>query len=414
MTKFIADPIKGFKDISGKNAIIIEKIIKISEDICKKYGCQPLQTPIVEKEELFVKSLGNTTDIVTKEIFRIVSDEKLILRPEQTSSVIRWAIKNRYDLTGQPRVYSYGPMFRHENPQKGRWRQFSQFNVEFINNKNFISDGEILLLTNEIMENIKKALGLKDTFILKINTIGSPEDRKNYSEYLQKNIINNPNFSQEAQDKAKNNPLRVLDTKKAEDLQQLSSLKPITDFLNEESKKQWETLLILLDKWGVGYQWDPYLVRGLDYYNDLVFEWIFNDDKILKGAVLAGGRYDGLAYYLTDKYQLPSVGFALGIDRLTDYIGELVNLEVEDMIIPLVNLDASDGYCLQVAQYLRSQNYNIQILNYKKLQDNLKFIDNNGDYNGEQVIIVGATEEQSNKYIVKNLSTGIQQELLIK
>lgn len=404
MKKFIVNPVKGFKDIYGKNSIIIEKIIAIATEKVKKFGCISLQTPIIEREELFVKSLGNTTDIITKEIFRIVDDEKLILRPEQTSSVIRWAIKNRWDLTGQPRVYSYGPMFRHENPQKGRWRQFQQFNVEFINNKNPISNGEILLLTYEIMESIKKEFSLKTNFILKINTIGTFEDRQKYCQYLQDYIIGNNNFSSEAQTKAVNNPLRVLDSKNSSDIQQLSSLKSIMEFINENSKNQWRQLLKLLETWNIPYQWDPYLVRGLDYYNDLVFEWIV-DDNITKSTVLAGGRYDGLAFYLTEKYHLPSVGFALGIDRITDYIADFV--EINENIIPLINIDASDDYVLIVAQYFRNKGEKIQILNYKKLQDNLKFIDNNNIYS-KKVIIVGITEQNNNQYILKDLNQGQQ------
>jgi histidyl-tRNA synthetase len=407
---FMADPVKGFKDIQGPMAFVMEKIVEIATNIGKKYGLGPINTPIVERENLFVKSLGNTTDIVTKEIFRIVGDDNLILRPEQTSSIIRWAIKTRMDLTGQPRLYSYGPMFRHENPQKGRWRQFHQFNVEFINNKSIISDVELIMMTNDIVKKVSEQFQLDASkFVLKINWIGTIEERQEYSSYLQK-AIQEGSFSPEAKEKAKSNPLRVLDTKNPDDLNKLVTLKTIEDFFKEDSANQWNQLKKLLDDHGVGYQWDPYLVRGLDYYNNLVFEWVVDGDEITKTAVIAGGRYDYLAYQLTEKYNLSCVGFAIGVDRWTSYILDGCSMETKT-ITAVCNIDASDSYVVKVANQLRSI-LNVQVLNPRKLSDHFNFIDNNGSY-GNKVVILGSLEEEEGSILIKDLETKGQQKILL-
>jgi histidyl-tRNA synthetase len=412
INKFIVDPVKGFRDTHGLMAYIMETMIKKAIEISQKYGIQPIYTPIIERESLFVKSLGNESDIVGKEIFRIISEDRLILRPEQTSSIIRWASKNRIDLKGQTRVYSYGPMFRHENPQKGRWRQFYQFNVEFINSKNTIQDAEMILMTKDFFDAMTTMFNLpQHLFTLKINWIGTKENRKVYCQYLQENILNNPQFSPEAQIKAKTNPIRVLDTKNPEDIFLLKQLKPIEDFLDENSLSQWNHLRNLLDTMAVPYEWDSFLVRGLDYYNDLVLEWVINDDAFTKSAVLAGGRYDALAYFLTNKYHIPSIGFAIGLDRLADYIAPLITQQAST-VIGICNMDASDGYVLKVAQKLR-KSLNVEILNQKKLSDNLKYIDNNQDIFSNKVVVIGSLEEDQHSIIIKDLNSQSQQNILL-
>ena len=412
INKFIMDPVKGFRDTDGLMANLMETMIQMAIKVSQKYGIQPIYTPFMERESLFVKSLGNESDIVSKEIFRVVSDDRLILRPEQTSSIIRWAAKNRIDLKGQTRVYSYGPMFRHENPQKGRWRQFYQFNVEFINSKNTIQDVEMLLMTKEFFDELKAKFQLPDDlFILKLNWIGTKENRAAYCQYLQDNIIDNPAFSEEARIKAKTNPIRVLDTKNPQDLVLLQQLKPIQDFLGEESLNKWNNLRKLLDENGVAYEWDNFLVRGLDYYNDLVLEWVINDDAFTKSAVLAGGRYDSLAFFLTQKYDIPAVGFAIGLDRLADYIAPLIK-NFSNKVVAICNMDASDSYVIQVANKLRKY-VHVEILNQRKLSDNLKYVDNNQDMFSNQVIVLGSLEEGEGAIIIKDLVAQTQDKVLL-
>jgi histidyl-tRNA synthetase len=411
------DPVKGFKDVVGNTAVKIEIIIDLAKQIAKKYAAEPIHTPIVEGEWLFVKGVGNTTDIVTKEIFRLQNSREeqkkeqnnLILRPEQTSSIMRFALKNRLDLGGTRRFFSYGPMFRHENPQKGRWRQFNQFSLEFFKDS-YWCDFDILKCSHDIIGAIEEYFSLpQDQFILKINSIGTFEERERYCHYL-KEEIQKPhyNFTEKSKDKAISNALRVLDSKDPQDIQSLNQLLTIHDFFSPSSQEQFQKILDLMGLLGIKYVVDPYLVRGLDYYNGLVFEWEINHPNISKSTILGGGRYDYLASKLSGgKINLAAVGFSLGVDRIVDYIEEYCSSPAinKEKIIAIVNIDASMAYCINVLNTVREKKSAVILGEYNNLGKTLGYIGKNLDKYNNKVIILGSTEENQQMITLKNLQS---------
>ena len=425
--KYSLDPVKGFKDIQGSSAFHRELIIDLAREIARKYGAEPIQTPIVEKEWLFVKGVGDTTDIVTKEIFRLQNhkdqEEKdnfneqhitnLVLRPEQTSSIMRFALKNRLDLQGTRRFLSYGPMFRHENPQKGRWRQFTQFSVEFFKDS-YWADCDVLQCSSQIIQAISQYFSMKkDEFILKINFIGSFTEREKYCLYLQQEIEKSThNFTEKAKTKALSNPLRVLDSKDPQDISALSNLRTIREFLDQKSIDEFQKILGLLLHLNIPHIVDPYLVRGLDYYNGLVFEWEINNPCVCKSTILGGGRYDYLSSKLSgNKINLPAVGFSLGVDRIIDYIEEYYSLSIEEKkkMIPICNIDASPSYCIKVMNLIRME-YAAMIIGIpNNISKNLTYIGKNMARYQSRAIILGSKEENENLVTIKYLFTDIEE-----
>jgi len=287
-------------------------------NVLQQYGYAEIRLPILERTELFERSIGEQTDIVTKEMYTFAdrNGDRLTLRPEGTASAVRAGLEHGLFQNTTQRLWYRGPMFRHERPQKGRTRQFHQIGVEVFGLEGPDIDAEVIIMCARFW----RALGL-DGLQLEINTLGSPESRREYRRVLADYFRKHENtLDEDSHRRLESNPLRILDSKNP-DLQALIADAPaMTDYLDEESLAHFERTRELLDAAGVGYRVNPRLVRGLDYYNRTVFEWL--TDKLgAQGAVCAGGRYDGLVEHFGGR-PTPAIGFALGLERLIGLLEE--------------------------------------------------------------------------------------------
>lgn len=306
----------------------------------ESYGYRELRTPVVEMTDLFRRSIGEVTDIVEKEMYTFEdrNGDSLTLRPECTASCVRAGIENGLFHNQVQRIWYYGPMFRHERPQKGRYRQFYQIGVEAYGLNGPDIDIEIILLTRRFWE----LLGL-DGLELQINTLGTSEERARYRERLVGYLsAHSEQLDEDSQRRLSSNPLRILDSKNPQMRPLIEQAPSLMEFLGAESRAHFETLCAGLDKAGVPYVVNPRLVRGLDYYARTVFEWV-TDRLGAQGTVCAGGRYDGLVEQLGGK-PTPAVGFAMGVERLVALLEESTELpELQTLDVYLVLVGESAG-----------------------------------------------------------------------
>lgn len=281
--------------------------------ILRRYGYREIRFPIVEPTDLFKRSIGEVTDIVEKEMYTFEdrNGDSITLRPEGTASCVRACEQHGLLYNQTQRLWYLGPMFRHERPQKGRYRQFHQIGVEVFGLEGPDIDAEILLLSARIL----RELGLADRVHLELNSLGSTEARTRYREALVAYLEpHREQLDPDSQRRLGTNPLRILDSKVSTTQQLLEGAPVLTDYLDEESRAHFEQLQALLDANGVAYSVNSRLVRGLDYYGKTAFEWI-TDQLGAQGTVCAGGRYDGLVEQLGGK-PTPAIGFGIGLERL--------------------------------------------------------------------------------------------------
>nr|AGQ19588.1 histidyl-tRNA synthetase [Candidatus Actinomarina minuta] len=304
------EQVKGTQNISGDNAIKYLYIQNLFNNKFSDYGYQYIQTPLLEYKELFDKSIGESSEIVTKQMYELVDKggRELVLRPEGTSSIVRYHAEFNKDLTIK---YSYfGSMFRYENPQKNRYREFNQAGVEIVGLIDTYSDFQII---NDSFNFINELIpGTK----LNINTIGSISDREQYIKVLYEYFHKNTDkLSKDSIDKLENNTLRILDSNNPDDSEVIRNAPNISEYINDNSKNNFYSLLEILNSADIEYQIDNSLVRGLDYYNDLTFEFITSENVVVGG----GGRYDNLAEILSlGKFN--GVGVAFGVERIMNSI----------------------------------------------------------------------------------------------
>jgi histidyl-tRNA synthetase len=306
--------IRGMGDILPADSATWQGIESILRELLISYGYQEIRVPLVERTDLFKRSIGEVTDIVEKEMYTFDdrNDVSLTLRPEITAGIVRAGISNGLLHNQRQKVWSTGPVFRYEKPQKGRYRQFYQFDVEALGYSGPDVDAELIIIINRIWQ----ALGI-DAIELELNSLGTPESRARYHEALTAYFTP---LSDQLDDDSKNrllrNPMRILDSKNPAMKQIVADAPVITDYLDAESQAHFTMLQSLLDQAGISYRLNPRLVRGLDYYTRTVFEWV--TDKLgSQGAVCSGGRYDGLVEQLGGK-PTPAVGWAFGLERLLE------------------------------------------------------------------------------------------------
>ncbi|MGX9388858.1 histidine--tRNA ligase [Mycoplasma sp. 327] len=358
--------LKGTQDIYNKEAKILNFIRKTFEGISKKYNFQFIETPIIEDYNLFIRAAGETSDIVTKEmyVFRDNGNRTISLRPEGTASVIRAYIENKINNFTKAKLFYFGPMFRYERPQKGRYRQFIQGGIELIEKKSVFSNFEAIKFANDFLNDLK----INDS-ILEINNLGSIESRNKYIAYLKDYFLKyRDQLSEISKIRLEKNPLRILDDKEENKKEFVMNAPKLLDFLSYNEKQEFNELLILLDKFNIRYKVNPYLVRGLDYYTDIVFEFV-SDSKALgsKSTILAGGRYDGMVESFGGPL-IGSIGFAFGVDRISNIIAYNIDKYEEikedlDILIGYIN-DHEKDEILKIAYDLRKE-YNIEFINEK-------------------------------------------------
>ncbi|MCR4278927.1 MAG: histidine--tRNA ligase [bacterium] len=318
---------RGMRDILPEDQLVWDRVRSACKTLSDAYGFRRIDTPIVEDTNLFVRGVGKHTDIVEKEMYSLETEggEKLTLRPEGTASVMRAYISNGMFNQPQPaKLWYMGPMFRHERPQSGRYRQFQTFGCEVIGEKDPVLDAQIILLSWLIL----KELGIKG--IVRINSIGTPESRSAYKQVLVQYFRSHRSkLSDNDKRRLLRNPLRILDSKDEGAIELKVDAPQIVDWLDDTSKAHFMRVLEYLDEVGVPYQLDPYLVRGLDYYSDTVYE-LFDEeeaDERSQSALGGGGRYDGLSELLGGREETGAVGFGLGMDRIVSRLKSMAGDE---------------------------------------------------------------------------------------
>lgn len=305
--------IRGMNDILPAQTPLWQWLEGRVRTLLQSYGYGEIRMPIVEQTELFKRSIGEVTDIVEKEMYTFDdrNGDSLTLRPEGTASCVRAAEQHGLLYNQVQRLWYCGPMFRHERPQAGRYRQFHQIGVEAFGMQGPDIDAELILLTARLW----RELGLTDLVTLELNSLGNSEDRARYREALVAYLSEHLDaLDEDSSRRLEKNPLRILDSKDAGTREVLKDAPRFDDYLGEEAKAHFAELREILDAAGVAYRLNPALVRGLDYYSKTVFEWV-TEALGAQGTVCAGGRYDGLVAQLGGK-ATPAVGFAMGIERL--------------------------------------------------------------------------------------------------
>ena len=407
MSKYI-QAIRGMHDILPEAIAIWHHLEDRTRAVLASYGYAEIRTPIVEVTELFKRSIGEVTDIVEKEMysFEDCNGDSLSLRPEGTASCVRAAIE--HGLLMQPqRLWYRGPMFRHERPQRGRYRQFNQIGVEVFGLAGPDIDLEVILMTARLW----RVLCL-DGLRLELNSLGDPDERRAYRERLVAYLdAHRDRLDDESRRRLETNPLRVLDSKHPETQAIVAKAPSLMDHLGETTREHFQRVCQGLEQAGIDYRVNPRLVRGLDYYNRTVFEWI-TDDLGAQGTVCAGGRYDGLVEQLGGR-ATPAVGFAMGLERLVELLALAGHLSEPPVHAYLVAVgEPAQAASLSLAERLRDALPGLRLLSHcggGSFKSQFKRADKSG---ADYALILGESELERGTIAVKHLrDEGGQQEL---
>ncbi len=388
--------VKGTHDIHGVEMEKFEFIIEKFYSICRNFNFKSIQTPILEQQDLFSRTVGEQTDIVSKEMYSFLDkgEANICLRPEATSSLARFAASNYQ--SGLLKLITHGPMFRRERPQKGRYRQFHQINIESIGEKSPYIDFELILIAKLLFDD----LGIKgNKYRLLINSLGSKEDQIKYANVLKKYLTDfKKHLSEISQSRLDKNPLRILDSKDPKDSEILLNAPKISEHLSEESKNYFNQVKKLLNDNKITYFEDPKLVRGLDYYSHTAFEFQTNEDK-RQNAILAGGRYDNLISMISSR-DIPGVGWAAGIERLMDLIS--IKDEKSELHTKILFAVQDESYLNnnRILKQIYSLRYNHEVKISKNIKKLFSYADKN---NFSFIILIGEEEIKDKKIILKDL-----------
>ena len=403
--------IRGMNDCSPTESPLWQWIEGQVRQILSSYGYSEVRMPIVESTPLFARAIGEVTDVVSKEMYTFWdNDEQLTLRPEGTAGCVRAAIEHGWIYNNEQRLWYMGPMFRHERPQKGRYRQFHQAGVEVFGIATPEIDAELIILTARLW----KALGIDQHVSLQLNSIGSLEARTNYRSALVAFLENHQDLmSEEEKERLVKNPLRILDTKNQALQDVLDGAPKLLDYLDDESREHFAQLCGLLDAVGIQYEINPKLVRGLDYYNKTVFEWV-TSALGAQGTVCGGGRYDGLVEQLGG-HATSGVGFAMGLERLVLLVQEVNKSIPVKSAVDIYVVYQGEGTTLaafQLAEKLRSELPHLSTMlhcsggNFKK---QFKRADKSG---ATLALVLGESEVQNNQVVVKHLLGAAEQQTI--
>ena len=382
--------IRGMPDLYGENIEAISMVEEICLKTFKNFNYKEFRTPVLENKSLFERSVGESSDIMQKEVyeFKDRKDELLCLRPEGTAGLVRALLTNGLDDDEIKKFFYLGPMFRYERPQKGRKRQFFQAGVELIGDQSSDADIEIILIANTILEQ----LSIKSK--LQLNYLGDQKSLQKYNEYLKEYLSETSDLPEYVM----KNPIRALDSKDKVIKQKMSQAKSIINFLESDQTEEFNKIKSKLNKLGIEFEENPNLVRGLDYYNGLVFEFL-SDDLGAQNAILGGGRYNGLIKNLGGR-DLPATGFALGIDRLAEII-ELPSIE-KDLFIGCLDKE-SRTYAQELGYKIRKNNNSLIVENYLGNANPGKQLKKADSQGFKFAIIVGQDELKSKILKLKNL-----------
>lgn len=387
-----------------------KKISRTIEDVVREvlaaYGYREIGLPQLEQTELFKRVVGENTDIVEKEMYTFDdrNGESLTLRPEGTAGCVRFAEQNGLLFNQVQRLWYSGAMFRYERPQKGRYRQFDQIGAECFGMPGPDVDAELLLMNARIW----RKLGLDGDIRLELNSLGNPDARVKFKEkladYLQ---AYEQDLDEDSQRRLTTNPLRILDSKSSKTQEILRGAPVLADFMDNESKQHFEGLQGLLDDNGIAYEVNPNIVRGLDYYNKTVFEWI-TTTLGSQGTVCGGGRYDGLVEQLGGKPS-PGVGFAMGLDRLSLMLAEKMESSKDADVYVVSKGNAARATALRLAESIRDQLSGKKVVVHcgdGKFKSQMKKADASG---ADLALVLGEDEVAAGTVSIKSLREGGEQ-----
>ncbi len=409
--------VKGFRDILGKEYFREKGVIEKAEDIANYYGFSPLEIPMVEYTHIFERGIGAETDVVSKELFSMKTKggDQVSLRPEFTAGVMRAYIENGWSAVPQPvMVYNYGSLFRHDKPQKGRYREFKQFNLEMLGTDKAIADAMIIKTSVAILEEV----GIENV-VVQVNSIGDSDSRKRFvkeiATYYKKN---SKKLCDTCKIRLATSPLRLLDCKEENCVTLKADAPKAMNSLNPESKRHFKEVLEYLESTGVNYELNHHLVRGLDYYSHTVFEFEHCFEEITAGgekiertlSIGGGGRYDYLGKLMGSKKDIPAVGVALGIDRIllmpgTEHVESKLNKKPKIFFVQ-IGLEAKLK-SLAIVEMLRKAHVGMaQSLSKDSLGVQLGMAER---LDVPYVLIFGQKEAQEGVVIVRNMATHSQE-----
>ncbi|MBM4227124.1 MAG: histidine--tRNA ligase [Gammaproteobacteria bacterium] len=382
---------------------IADRWRRVEADITRvlgQYGYREIRFPIVESTQVFARSIGDTTDIVQKEMYTFEdrNGDSLTLRPEGTASCVRAVLENGLLKAGTQRLFYLGPMFRHERPQKGRYRQFHQVGVEALGMAGPDIDAELILMTARLWQ----VLGLQD-LRLELNTLGTPESRALHREQLVAYFTGHLDLlDEDSRHRLTRNPLRILDSKNPALKALIEGAPRLVDFLDAESRDHFDAVRVVLDAAGIAYTVNPHLVRGLDYYSKTVFEWI-TEALGAQGTVCAGGRYDGLVDQMGGR-ATPAIGFAMGLERLMELLPPAREEDLPEAELYVIGAGMEEkAAALALAEAVRDALPGVRVLCHcgqESLKSQLKRADRSG---AAVALILGSDELAAGQVTLKPL-----------
>jgi histidyl-tRNA synthetase len=401
-----AQRVRGTQDIFGEEAARFDHVVRVFDRVRRLYGFKPVQVPMFEYTNVFARSIGETTDVVSKEMYSFEDrgGESITLRPEFTAGIARAYIANGWQQHAPLKLAAWGAAFRYERPQKGRYRQFHQLDAEILGAAEPASDVELLAFAAQLLSE----LGLGDKVVLQLNTVGDAETRAGWRDALVAYFTSvRGDLSPESQERLEKNPLRILDSKDDRDRRFVADAPRIDSFLTIEAGRFFETVCRGLDACGVAYERTETLVRGLDYYRHTAFEFV-TTHLGAQGTVIGGGRYDGLIEALGGPHT-PAVGWAGGIERLAMLCGESEPETVDVAVVPLG--EAAETAALGLLQRLRAAGLGAE----QAWRGNMKKRMARADASGARVaLILGDDELAAGMVALKDLKTGEQSKVPLR
>ena len=396
-------PVRGTHDLLPEDHRRHRHVVETAASVSARYGYEFMATPIFEFTQVFNRTLGDTSDVVTKEMYTFADKggDEITLRPENTAGVCRAFLSNGLAQNVPVRYFYAGPMFRHERPQKGRQRQFHQIGIELIGAPQPLADIEVIACGAAILD----ALGLKDRTELELNTLGDSDSRQAYRTALVDYFSGHQDaLSEESRDRLQRNPLRILDSKDAKDREIVAGAPVFSDYLNEDSTRFFDTVRGGLDRLGIAYRLNPRLVRGLDYYCHTAFEFT-TTELGAQSAVMAGGRYDGLMEMMGGP-ATPGVGWAAGIERLSMLADAPPPPPRPVAVVPMG--EAAETSALGLAETLRKAGLAVDMAFSGNMKKRMKRADK---VRAAAAVILGDDELARGAVQVKMLDTGDQTEV---
>ena len=393
-------PVRGTQSLLGEEADRFHAVVEAFDRVRRLFGFRRVEVPVIEQTAVFARSLGETTDVVSKEMYSFEdrSGDSITLRPEFTAGIARAYLSEGWQQFAPLKVATHGPAFRYERPQKGRFRQFHQLDAEILGAAEPQADVEVLLFADQLL----KELGLGDSAVLKLNTLGDPATRAAWRDALHEHFRGHRDaLSEDSRDRLERNPLRILDSKAHGDWPIVDSAPPIDEYLSSEATDFFAAVTSGLDAAGVRWERAPRLVRGLDYYRHTAFEFM-TDALGAQGTVLAGGRYDGLIEALGGPHT-PAIGWAAGIERLGMMIDAPKPERPEAVLVPMG--EQAEAAAVTLLAELRRKG----VASEMAFRGNMKRRMQRAAASGAAfAIIIGDSELETKAAQVKDLATGEQ------